>query len=43
MGGASAFFVALVIRDGHVRHWEGAMLIAVYAGLVVAFGLAGDR
>ena len=41
--GASAFFVALVIRDGHVRRWEGAMLIAVYAGLVVAFGLAGDR
>ena len=41
--GASAFFVAIVIRDGRVRRWEGAMLIAVYAGLVVAFGLAGDR
>ena len=41
--GASAFFVAVVIRDGHVRRWEGAMLIAVYAALVVAFGLAGDR
>ena len=41
--GASAFFVAIVIRDGWVRRWEGAMLIAVYAALVVAFALAGDR
>ena len=41
--GASAFFVAIVIRDGWVRRWEGAMLIAVYAVLVVAFALAGDR
>ena len=41
--GASAFFVAIVIRDGRVRRWEGAMLIAVYAGLVVAFFVAGDR
>ena len=39
--GASAFFVAIVIRDGWVRRWEGTMLIAVYAGLVVAFALAG--
>ena len=29
--GASAFFVAIVIRDGWVRRWEGTMLIAVYA------------
>jgi Ca2+:H+ antiporter len=41
--GVSALFVAIVIRDGRVRRWEGVMLIAVYAGLVVAFGLAGDR
>jgi Ca2+:H+ antiporter len=41
--GASALFVAIVIRDGWVRRWEGTMLIAVYAVLVVAFGLAGDR
>jgi Ca2+:H+ antiporter len=41
--GASAFFVAVVIRDGRVRRWEGVMLITVYAALVVAFGLAGDR
>ena len=41
--GAAALFVAIVLRDGHVRRWEGALLITVYAGLVVAFGLAGDR
>jgi Ca2+:H+ antiporter len=41
--GASALFVAIVIRDGRVRRWEGAMLIAVYCALVVAFALAGDR
>jgi Ca2+:H+ antiporter len=41
--GASAFFVAIVIRDGRVRRWEGAMLIVVYVGLVVAFWFAGDR
>ena len=42
MGGAAAF-VAFVIRDGTSRRWEGALLIAVYGGLVVAFYFAGDR
>ncbi len=41
--GAAALFVAVVLRDGRVYRWEGFMLIAVYAGLAVAFGLAGDR
>jgi len=41
--GAAAFFVAVVLRDGRVYRWEGAMLIAVYAALVIAFGFAGDR
>jgi Ca2+:H+ antiporter len=41
--GASALFVAFTIRDGRVRRWEGAMLVAVYAALAVAFGLVGDR
>jgi Ca2+:H+ antiporter len=41
--GASALFVAFVLRDGKVHRWEGALLIGVYAGLVVAFGFAGDR
>ena len=41
--GASAVFVAIVIRDGYSRRWEGAMLIGVYAALAfVAFQL-GDR
>jgi Ca2+:H+ antiporter len=41
--GASAVFVAMVIRDGRARRWEGAMLIAIYAALaLVAFQL-GDR
>jgi Ca2+:H+ antiporter len=41
--GASAVFVAIVIRDGRSRRWEGAMLIGVYLVLaLVAFEL-GDR
>jgi Ca2+:H+ antiporter len=42
MGGAAAF-VAFVIRDGRARRWEGALLIGVYATLVVWFLTAGDR
>jgi Ca2+:H+ antiporter len=42
MGGAAAF-VAFVIRDGRARRWEGALLIGVYAALVVWFLAAGDR
>jgi Ca2+:H+ antiporter len=42
MGGA-ALFVAIVIRDGRAKRWEGALLIGVYAVLVVIFGVAGDR
>jgi Ca2+:H+ antiporter len=42
MGGA-AVFVGFVIRDGRSRRWEGALLIGVYAALVVWFLSAGDR
>ncbi|HEX9381112.1 MAG TPA: calcium/proton exchanger [Gaiellaceae bacterium] len=42
IGGAAAF-VAFVIRDGRSRRWEGALLIAVYAALVVWFASVGDR
>ncbi len=42
MGGA-AVFVGFVIRDGRSRRWEGALLIGVYAALVVWFLAAGDR
>jgi Ca2+:H+ antiporter len=41
--GAAALLVAVVIRDGRARRWEGALLIGVYAAMVVAFGFAGDR
>jgi Ca2+:H+ antiporter len=42
MGGAAAF-VGFVIRDGRCRRWEGALLIGVYAAIVVWFLAAGDR
>jgi Ca2+:H+ antiporter len=41
--GASACFVAFVIRDGRSRRWEGALLIAVYAAFVIWFLASGDR
>ena len=41
--GAAAVFVGVVIRDGRARKWEGALLVGVYAAMVVAFGFAGDR
>jgi Ca2+:H+ antiporter len=42
MGGA-AVLVALLLADGRGRRWEGWLLAAVYAGVALAFGLAGDR
>jgi Ca2+:H+ antiporter len=41
--GFAAVFVAVVIRDGRARRWEGAMLTGVYALFVVLFWVAGDR
>jgi Ca2+:H+ antiporter len=41
--GAAAVIVAFVVRDGRSRRWEGALLIGVYAAMVVWFLLAGDR
>jgi hypothetical protein len=32
-----------VIRDGIARRWEGALLIAVYAGFAAVFLALGDR
>jgi Ca2+:H+ antiporter len=42
MGGAAAG-VGFVIRDGRSHRWEGALLMGVYAGVVVMFFLVGDR
>jgi Ca2+:H+ antiporter len=42
MGGA-ALFVGVVLRDGRACRWEGALLLAAYAGVALLFLLAGDR
>jgi Ca2+:H+ antiporter len=42
MGGA-ALFVALVIRDGRSKRWEGYLLIGVYAAFVGWALAVGDR
>ena len=38
-----ALFVAIVIRDGISKRWEGWMLVGVYAAVAAAFLAAGDR
>jgi Ca2+:H+ antiporter len=40
---AAAAFVAVVIRDGRARRWEGLLLISVYAALAIVFLAVGDR
>jgi Ca2+:H+ antiporter len=40
---AAALLVALVFHDARARRWEGALMIAAYAAVVVVFGFAGDR
>jgi Ca2+:H+ antiporter len=42
MGGA-ALFVALVIRDGRSKRWEGFLLVGVYAAFVGWALAVGDR
>src|SRR5205823_2616923 len=41
--GIAAAVVALVVRDGRSKRWEGVLLIGIYAALVVLFSTAGDR
>ena len=42
MAGAAAI-VALVVRNGNTRRWEGWLLLAVYAAFVAWVFAAGDR
>jgi Ca2+:H+ antiporter len=42
MGGA-ALFVAAVVWDGRGARREGYLMLAAYAVVVIAYGLAGDR
>jgi Ca2+:H+ antiporter len=42
MGGA-ALLVALIVGDAKGKRWEGALMMAAYAGVVVLYGFAGDR
>ena len=39
----SVLIVGAMVADGRSRRWEGMVLVAAYAALVVAFFLAGDR
>jgi Ca2+:H+ antiporter len=41
--GAAAVVVALAVVSGRSRRREGALLVALYVGLAVVFGFAGDR
>jgi Ca2+:H+ antiporter len=41
--GFGAAIVALVVWDGRSKRWEGALLIGIYAVLVVLFLATGDR
>jgi Ca2+:H+ antiporter len=42
MAGAVMLVAAMAV-DGRSRRWEGGVLVAAYAGVVIGFLLAGDR
>jgi Ca2+:H+ antiporter len=42
MAGATVL-VGVMVADGRSRKWEGAVLLAAYAGVVAGFFAAGDR
>jgi Ca2+:H+ antiporter len=42
MGGA-ALFVGLIVADAKGKRWEGAVMLAAYAGVAILYGFAGDR
>jgi Ca2+:H+ antiporter len=41
--GIAAVAAGGVLHDGCARRWEGILLVAIYAGMVVAFGFTPDR
>jgi Ca2+:H+ antiporter len=41
--GGAAVAVAAAAADGCSKRWQGYVLLALYAGVVIAFGLSGDR
>ena len=41
--GLAAVGVAIVVRDGVSRRWEGWMLVGIYAAVAAGYFLAGDR
>jgi Ca2+:H+ antiporter len=41
--GAAAVFVAIVLRDGRSKKWEGWLLIGVFCATAGAFYAVGDR
>jgi len=41
--GGAALAVAITVADGRSQRWKGYVLLALYAGVVTAFGFAGDR
>jgi Ca2+:H+ antiporter len=41
--GGSVLFAALLLFNGHSTRWRGAVLIAAYVGVAIAFYAVGDR
>ncbi len=41
--GAAAIFVGLIVADAKGKRWEGAVMLAAYAGVAILYGFAGDR
>ena len=41
--GAAVAVVGFIVSDAKGKRWEGAVMIAAYAGAVILYGFAGDR
>ena len=40
---AAAIFVGAIVADAKGKRWEGALMIAAYAGMIAAYWFSGDR